>query len=190
MEKKKDLRVVKTEKLLFTTIMELMKTKPLEEIKVSDICREAMINRSTFYAHYADKYELLVDLIAHIKMALTEVLQKNNCIINTKEYYIEMLKLILDFMEDKRDVYYSILINNRNSISSDIIIDAINQDLSKRIQEGSHKMNGIPSEIVSVFYLGGVASVVVDWLKNSHKYSKQEIIDSLTKLLPDNIGSL
>ena len=67
MEKKKDLRVVKTKNLLYQTLIDLMKDKTFEEIKVSDICSKAMINRSTFYAHYEDKYELLVDFISNLK---------------------------------------------------------------------------------------------------------------------------
>ena len=45
---KKDLRVVKTQNTLYTTLLELMKEKSFEEIKVSDICSHALINRSTF----------------------------------------------------------------------------------------------------------------------------------------------
>ena len=41
--------------------------KTFEEIKVSDICKKALINRSTFYSHYNDKYELLVDFINVLK---------------------------------------------------------------------------------------------------------------------------
>ena len=43
------------------------KDKTFEEIKVSDICKKALINRSTFYSHYNDKYELLVDFINALK---------------------------------------------------------------------------------------------------------------------------
>ena len=49
MEKKKDLRIIKTQNLLFTSLIKLMKDKSFEEIKVADICNEAYINRSTFY---------------------------------------------------------------------------------------------------------------------------------------------
>lgn len=182
---KKDLRVVKTEKLLFSSLLELMKTKSIDEIKVSDICLEAMINRSTFYAHYSDKYELLVAFIDYMKSSITEALEKNDNIINTKEYYLEMIELLLEFMEDKRDVYYSILINNRSSIATDIIVDAINNDIKNRIQEEGNEKNDVPSEIVSVFYLGAVAGVVIEWLRNSHKYTKQDVIDYLNILIPD-----
>lgn len=35
-----------------------MKDKPLQKITVRDITRQAMVNRSTFYAHFKDKYDL------------------------------------------------------------------------------------------------------------------------------------
>ncbi len=54
-ENKKDLRVIKTENLLYATLIDLLKEKTFEEIKVSDICNKALVNRSTFCAHYQDK---------------------------------------------------------------------------------------------------------------------------------------
>jgi len=74
---KKDLRVIKTENLLYTTLMDLLKEKAFEEIKVSDICSKALINRSTFYAHYNDKYDLLAEFINNLKNNLTLELNKN-----------------------------------------------------------------------------------------------------------------
>ena len=38
--------------------IELLQTKELHEITVSDICKRCELNRSTFYANYADIYEL------------------------------------------------------------------------------------------------------------------------------------
>ena len=77
MEKKKDLRVIKTKKMIYTALVELMKEKTFEEIKVSDICEKALINRSTFYAHYEDKYELLIDFIKDLKMVLQKAKEEN-----------------------------------------------------------------------------------------------------------------
>lgn len=65
--KKMDLRILKTKNTLYQTLENLMRNKTFEEIKVSDICSEALINRSTFYSHYNDKYELLVDFINVLK---------------------------------------------------------------------------------------------------------------------------
>ena len=56
MTNKNDLRVIKTNKALFNALLDLMKEKTFEEIKISDVCSKALINRSTFYAHYNDKY--------------------------------------------------------------------------------------------------------------------------------------
>ena len=48
---KTDLRIVKTNKALYEALLLLMKEKTFEEIKISDLCQKALINRSTFYAH-------------------------------------------------------------------------------------------------------------------------------------------
>lgn len=188
MKEKKDLRIIKTRNALYESLLDLMKEKSFEEIKVRDICENALVNRSTFYAHYNDKYELFLDLIENLKNGIRESLDKNEQIANTKEYYIKMIELLLDHMEGKRDVFYAMLLNNRNSIISDIIVDAVNRDLKKNFPE--EKNSGVPGEVVSVFFLGAVAGVVLLWIKNSHKYTKQEIIDYLTVLIPDNIEKL
>ena len=37
----------------------LMKKKPIDKIRITEICRAAEIERSTFYYHFKDKYELV-----------------------------------------------------------------------------------------------------------------------------------
>ena len=86
---KEDLRITKTRKVLFETLVLLMKEKSFEEIKVSDICKKALINRSTFYSHYSDKYELFMELIDALKDNLTESLNNNDSNVYTREYFIE-----------------------------------------------------------------------------------------------------
>lgn len=39
-------------------LIEFLQTRELSQISVSDICKKANLNRSTFYANYVDIYEL------------------------------------------------------------------------------------------------------------------------------------
>ena len=81
MMKKEDLRVIKTKANLYRGLIDLMKDNPFEEIKVSDICNKSMINRSTFYDHFNDKYELLQSLIDDLKEAIDTSGPLGDCII-------------------------------------------------------------------------------------------------------------
>lgn len=49
----------RTEKSIITAMVSLLQKKPFEKITVGDICDEALINHSTFYRHFNDKYALL-----------------------------------------------------------------------------------------------------------------------------------
>ncbi len=185
MNKKDDLRVIKTRKLIYQTLLELMKEKTFEEIKVSDICSKAMINRSTFYAHYEDKYELLVDFLSNLKEEFSHELNescKEN--LSIREYYIKLISLFLDHIDSKRDVYNSIMVNNRSSIMMDILLSVVNDDILKRFKENDINLK-VPTEVISKFYLGGVINIGMEWLSNSNKYTKEEILDYLELLIPD-----
>lgn len=37
----------------------LLAQKPIEKLRVTEICREAEIERPTFYYHFKDKYDLM-----------------------------------------------------------------------------------------------------------------------------------
>ena len=53
-----DIRIEKTERAIKQSFMQLRTQKPLEKIKVKELCDLACINKSTFYAHYQDIYAL------------------------------------------------------------------------------------------------------------------------------------
>ena len=57
-----DLRVLKTKKSIKEAFLELRKKHSIDEIKVNALCEMAMINKTTFYNHYRDVYELAEEL--------------------------------------------------------------------------------------------------------------------------------
>ena len=67
MKYKEDMRIVRTRKHLSTTITKIMQSQSLEKISVIDICKEAIVNRATFYAHFEDKCHLLSYALEELK---------------------------------------------------------------------------------------------------------------------------
>ena len=57
------MRTKRTKRALKKALTILMLKETIDKISVTDICKEAEINRVTFYTHYNDKYELLHELL-------------------------------------------------------------------------------------------------------------------------------
>ena len=53
-----DRRVAKTKKGIMNAFLELRSKKALEKITVRELCEKAEINKSTFYSHFRDIYDL------------------------------------------------------------------------------------------------------------------------------------
>ena len=67
-----DLRVRRTRKLLQQALIEGTIEKGFAALTVRDITERAMVNRSTFYRHYLDKYDLLEQHLNEIYEVLEE----------------------------------------------------------------------------------------------------------------------
>ncbi|MDO5603034.1 MAG: TetR-like C-terminal domain-containing protein [Oscillospiraceae bacterium] len=96
--------------------VELLQTKNLQEITVSDICKASALNRSTFYANFADIYDLADKVKEHLEEEVnrlyeTEVSQK----FNSNDY----LKLFYHIKENQLfyRTYFKLGYDNRQKIT-------------------------------------------------------------------------
>ena len=74
-----DIRIEKTERAIKQAFMELRREKPVEKIRVKELCDRACINKSTFYAHYQRTYwhnPLKTDRILHHLLSYTYINRK------------------------------------------------------------------------------------------------------------------
>lgn len=60
------------DKKLKEAMLTLLKDMDFEKITVKMICEKAEVNRSTFYAHYADIYEIMEQMENHLNEELLE----------------------------------------------------------------------------------------------------------------------
>lgn len=88
---KDDRRSKRTRKALGDALVELMLTKRFDDITVQDILERANIGRSTFYAHYTDKEQLLmaqIERMIHQLEAYTiEMGQQHNVLLPSLELF-------------------------------------------------------------------------------------------------------
>lgn len=59
----RDLRVRRTRAMLRNALISLVSEVGYEAVSVRALTERAMVNRTTFYAHYDDKYDLLVEVV-------------------------------------------------------------------------------------------------------------------------------
>lgn len=186
MQSKEDLRIKKTKKNLYQGLIELLEQKPFEEIKTKEICEISLINRSTFYDHFSNKYDLLQSLLNEKKDEYEKkIKEKKKDYSHAKEYYMTIIDILFSHLEENKYIYKAILQNNNNSI----VIDIINNSVIKYVSEIISKYNNqnIPNEIISTFYTSAITNICLMYLKYPTKYKKDDIIKYLDRLLPEEI---
>lgn len=78
-----DRRVRKTKKAIQDVFCEMTKEKKLNEITIKELCAKADINKSTFYLHYRDIYDLAA--------SIQDILIKDICAIIEEYPYNEII---------------------------------------------------------------------------------------------------
>lgn len=81
---KKDKRSRKTVSAIQSTLLELLCTKRVQEIKIVDLCTAADINRTTFYLHFPEYPTFLKNCGARSPNAFLKISMKLLISINRK----------------------------------------------------------------------------------------------------------
>ena len=63
---KQDLRVTVTKRMIQEALLKLLEKKPIDKIKINELCEASGVNRATFYRHY----ETLQDVLREIQADL------------------------------------------------------------------------------------------------------------------------
>ena len=116
MNKENNKKRKKSQYKIQKVFMELIQTKEINEITVSDICKVANLNRSTFYSNYIDIY----DLADKIKEELfQDVLNLYPNEIKEKKHSYNFLNL-LNHIKDNQlfyKTYFKLDYDNNNSLT-------------------------------------------------------------------------
>ena len=86
-----DIRIEKTKRSIKNAFIELRSRKSLERITVKEVCEKAEINKSTFYSHYQDIYDLSDKLETEVVESIISALNHpENLLKNPEEFTKEL----------------------------------------------------------------------------------------------------
>ena len=185
MKRKEDLRVKKTKINLYNGLLKLMEEKSFEEIKVTDICNKALVNRSTFYDHFNDKYELFEAYIKYLGHLCDERLATTINASNINELFIEYIKLLLNEIEKNYDQYKVIFNNNYNSSIKKSLIDIFTNIIINKLFEDYKFEDKAIVKMGVLFYVSGAVSLIEYGFINNLTFDKEKIINLFIKIVPD-----
>lgn len=72
------------------TFIEILQTKELNEITVSDICKRCDLNRSTFYANFVDLYDLADKVRIHLEEDVGRLYEQEKTEGNNSNDYLKL----------------------------------------------------------------------------------------------------
>lgn len=186
---KMDLRIKRTYKLLINAIRELLNDRPYDKITVTDICKEAMINRATFYKHFEDKYHLLMFAIKEIQDDFNNSnLNSSDDFNNPKPYYLRIFRNVLEYLDSNPQFHQLLLATSETTPIMSTIYQATIDDITSKLEfnESIGLTHTIPISVIANFYAGALISATHYWLKNRQSVSIDEMVSYIEKLINES----
>ena len=113
MAEKVDRRVRKTKAQLRAGLARLMQKKSIKEITVKELVEEVDINRSTFYLHYTDIYQMLESIEAELMEEITHLVADYPLDpLNNKESSYPFIEQIFTILDHNKDICIALLGKN------------------------------------------------------------------------------
>jgi AcrR family transcriptional regulator len=178
---KVDRRVKFTKILLKNSLVELMRRHPLSKISVKLLCETADINRSTFYAHYTDQYDLLRQLEQEVIVELEKHISKDDFSKHTSQT-VEALNQIMIYIAKNADLFKILLSENGDSTFQRKIMLLAQQKTITDLRNDQF-MDPRTSEYLQCFVTTGALSILQKWLEDDMVESPESMSDLASKLL-------
>lgn len=184
-KEKIDRRVKYTKDVLKKTLIQLMAETHISKISIKRICEVADVNRSTFYAHYNDQYDLLSQIEQETIQNIHDfVFKEASRQVTTRE----MFCLMLGYAAQNAELF-RILLNERSDTSFRKGIITMVKELALVETHLEFKTDPHIIEYILLFSVTGSLSVMDKWLEEGMVESIDELADLLLMLLNSDISS-
>ncbi len=183
MSKETDLRVLKTHKLIRSSFLNLIDEKGFECITINDIAKKAQINRSTFYLHYCDKYDLLDRTVDETLGKLLGLVASEAHIRGRNldiDSFTQNIQAILKLIAEDALFYKTIFGENGMSGIRKKMMDILKQKLAQSFREETLIPKELFLELITSLYMGAIDWWLSQEMAYSPSYMAQQLVKTLT----------
>lgn len=191
MSRKTDRRVRRTRKLLQEALVSLILEKHYDKITVQEIIDRANVGRSTFYAHFQDKEDLLASNFASYTAQWDHPDEIQHPAGEETPHVLHSLEFFLHANEAYE--FHQAMFEGGGA---EVMLETGRQHMMADVQ--NHLLDllpegeelDIPLPVITNFLAGGLLSVMVWWLKEKRPYSPKAINEMFQQLAMRGVDSL
>ena len=171
-----DKRIRRTKKLLRQALTRLMLQKDFQSITVTDVVREADINRGTFYAHYRDVYDLRdkieAEMIADFRGLIATIRPSETATLRP------VLGRLMDYLEENREIVTALIkVNAPDGFGKKMIV------VIEECRMELFPYRSIEDAYAARFLATGAIGMIEKWITEAQPIPKTEMINLIAKLL-------
>ncbi len=188
--KKVDRRIQRTRQLLQDALIALILEKGYDKITVQNIIDQANVGRSTFYAHYLDKDDLMESSVEQLRAELGQHMAEASPD-GGKEAYLPSLALFRH--TQKQHHLYKAMIGGRGI---EIVVKAIQEGITAHAlahfegAERAGKRLAVPIEILTTHLASSLQTLLTWWLDNDMPYSPEQMNEMFLQLVTEGINAV
>lgn len=191
---KMDRRVQRTLQALRTALLELIKEKNYDDISIEEITERANVGRATFYLHYKDKEDLLLEEFSEIVLKRAQALSEIPFSAwlpapedSKDDKPLQPLLLVFQHIHENSELYYLLL---KSANSSRIVerirkvsMEAIVKFVETKMQtDPIPLLFEVPIDFFAAFFSGALLSIVSWWIKEDMRHTPAEVTDMFRSL--------
>ena len=179
---KEDIRVKKTRQALNKSFEELISRKPIEEISVNEICNTAGVRRATFYKHYSDKMDFLMQYVGSLRIKYDLKPDTISHLDATVDYYVNYAQRVIEYVDENTITVNNMLDSQQLHVIIGLIVQKNFNDTLSKLQTNVEHGMVLPAstESCAAMLTGGVATVIFEWLMSGRNRSIDQLTDEVS----------
>ena len=173
----------KTKKKIASSMMDLLKKKPIDKITITDITVNCDMSRHLFYRYFVHKYDLINCMYE----------QDFGSVIYNKEEKFSLkswIKYILDVIEEKKNFYIHAIQNDTEKIFEKLILDKTRFYLSNIIKYKTSSELTKQLEFLIEMTARSLVDMIIFEIKNELPVKKEILLDWLMNGISKEIADL
>lgn len=156
-----DKRVIRTKKSIKAALFRIMEEKDISSISISELTREANVNRRTFYTHYHSITDILEEIEGDLVEALgrlVEGIDRKTPRQSAYDLFIGLNSLItVEF-----SYYFQLVrVDMRSMLMSRL--KSVIKGMTDTLLEQLCKRHGANAAVISPFIVGGFFNMYLEW---------------------------